>query len=126
MSTRGLAEQFDALAVIALYADHGTHEQFHSEFKTDMDLERLPSGKFDTNFLVCAPAALAMNILRLMAQDVIQLFDDKWAQAHGRVSRQKQGNTRDSAPGDSRAGIRTTFGLTLWVNPFRFWAHEFR
>ena len=63
------AEQFDALAVIALYADHGTHEQFHSEFKTDMDLERLPSGKFDTNFLVCALAALAMNILRLMGQD---------------------------------------------------------
>lgn len=26
---------------IALYADHGTHEQFHSEFKSDMDLARL-------------------------------------------------------------------------------------
>ena len=38
--------------VIELYADHGTHEQFHSEFKTDLDLERLPSGKFDTNVLV--------------------------------------------------------------------------
>jgi hypothetical protein len=62
------AGQFDALAVIALYADHGTHEQFHSEFKTDMDLERLPSGKFDTNYLVCALAALAMNILRLIGQ----------------------------------------------------------
>ena len=35
--------------IIALYADHGTHEQFHSEFKTDLDLERPPSGKFDTN-----------------------------------------------------------------------------
>ncbi|MGV0036717.1 MAG: hypothetical protein ACNYPE_17840 [Candidatus Azotimanducaceae bacterium WSBS_2022_MAG_OTU7] len=30
-----------------LYADHGTSEQFHREFKTDMDIERLPSGKFD-------------------------------------------------------------------------------
>ena len=59
---------FDAKAVIALYADHGTHEQFHSEFKTDLDLERLPSGKFDTNYLVCELAALAMNILRLMGQ----------------------------------------------------------
>jgi hypothetical protein len=29
--------------VIALYADHGTHEQFHAEFKTDLDLTRLPS-----------------------------------------------------------------------------------
>ena len=62
------AEQFDAQAIIALYADHGTHEQFHSEFKTDLDLERLPSGKFDTNYLVCQLAALAMNILRLMGQ----------------------------------------------------------
>ena len=67
-STSLSAKQFDAKAVIALYADHGTHEQFHSEFKTDLDLERLPSGKFDTNYLVCELAALAMNILRLMGQ----------------------------------------------------------
>jgi hypothetical protein len=31
--------------VIALYAHHGMHEQFHSEIKSDLDLERLPSGK---------------------------------------------------------------------------------
>ena len=60
--------KFSALEIIALYADHGTHEQFHSEFKTDLDLTRLPSGKFDTNYLVCQLAALAMNILRLMGQ----------------------------------------------------------
>jgi len=62
------AAQFSAAAIIALYADHGTHEQFHSEFKTDLDLTRLPSGKFDTNYLVCQLAALAMNILRLIGQ----------------------------------------------------------
>jgi hypothetical protein len=67
-STSLSPKQFDASAIIALYADHGTHEQFHSEFKTDLDLERLPSGKFDTNYLVCELAALAMNILRLMGQ----------------------------------------------------------
>ena len=61
-------DAFDAQAIIGLYADHGTHEQFHSEFKTDLDLERLPSGKFDTNYLVCQLAALAMNILRLIGQ----------------------------------------------------------
>ncbi len=61
-------KDFPPETIIALYADHGTHEQFHAEFKTDMDLERLPSGKFDTNYLVCALAALAMNILRLMGQ----------------------------------------------------------
>ena len=39
--------------VIELYKHHGTHEQFHSEFKTDLDLERLPSGKFETNDASC-------------------------------------------------------------------------
>jgi hypothetical protein len=67
--TTSLAQdRFDAQQIIALYADHGTHEQFHAEFKTDLDLTRLPSGKFDTNYLVCQLAALAMNILRLMGQ----------------------------------------------------------
>ena len=65
------AKQFDAKAIIALYADHGTHEQFHSEFKTDLDLQRLPSGKFDTNYLVCELAALAMNVLRLMGHNAL-------------------------------------------------------
>ena len=62
------ADTFSGQDIIALYADHGTHEQFHSEFKTDLDLERLPSGKFDTNYVVCGLAALTMNILRLMGQ----------------------------------------------------------
>jgi hypothetical protein len=62
---------FSCEQVIALYADHGTHEQFHSEFKSDMDLTRLPSGKFDTNYLVCALAAVAMNLLRLVGQHTL-------------------------------------------------------
>ena len=33
-----------------------------------LDLVRLPSGKFDTNHLVCQLAALAMNFLRLIGQ----------------------------------------------------------
>jgi hypothetical protein len=66
-----LPETFEAPQVMALYADHGTHEQFHSEFKTDMDLVRLPSGKFDTNALVCALAAVAMNLLRLVGQHTL-------------------------------------------------------
>ena len=64
-------ESFTPGQVIDLYADHGTHEQFHSEFKTDMDLTRLPSGKFDTNYLVCALAAVAMNLLRLVGQHTL-------------------------------------------------------
>jgi hypothetical protein len=66
--TTTLPDTFDAQAIIDLYCDHATHEQFHSEFKSDMDLERLPSGKFDTNYLVCQLAAVAMNLLRLIGQ----------------------------------------------------------
>ena len=40
----------------------------HSEFKTDLDLERLPSGKFATNDLVLSLAVLAFNILRAIGQ----------------------------------------------------------
>jgi len=55
--------------IIQLYADHGTSEQFHSEFKTDMDIERLPSGKFATNALVLGTSVLAYNILRWIGQN---------------------------------------------------------
>jgi hypothetical protein len=55
---------YDDETIIALYRDHGTSEQFHSEFKTDLDIERLPSGKFDTNNLILTMAALSYNILR--------------------------------------------------------------
>lgn len=66
-----LPDSFTPIDIIHLYQDHATHEQFHSEFKTDMDLERLPSGKFDTNFLICSLAGVAMNILRLMGQNAL-------------------------------------------------------
>jgi hypothetical protein len=54
--------------IIELYRHHATSEQFHSEFKTDLDLERLPSGKFATNALVMALGAFAYNILRFVGQ----------------------------------------------------------
>jgi len=54
--------------IIELYKGHGLCEQFHAEIKTDMDLERLPSGKFATNQLVMACGALVYNILRFIGQ----------------------------------------------------------
>ena len=54
--------------VIGLSEDHGTSEQFHSEIKTDMDLERLPSGKFATNALILTLGGLSYNILRFIGQ----------------------------------------------------------
>jgi len=61
--------------IISLYESHGTCEQFHSEIKTDMDLERLPSGYFDTNGLVLELAMLAYNILRIMGQESLKKDD---------------------------------------------------
>ena len=54
--------------VIALYRDPTTHEQFHGVIKTDLDLERLPSGKFDCNDAIPHLAMFAYNSLRLIGQ----------------------------------------------------------
>ncbi len=54
--------------IIGRYEKHGTHEQFHSEIKTDLDLERLPSGKFDCNDLILHLGMFAYNCLRLIGQ----------------------------------------------------------
>lgn len=55
--------------VIELYNARGTSEQYHSELKSDLDLERLPSGKFATNQLVLSCAMLVYNILRWIGQE---------------------------------------------------------
>ena len=66
--------------IISLYHAHGECEQYHSEIKTDMDMERLPSGKFETNALVLELTIIAYNILRMIGQGTIG----------GRVPRQKR------------------------------------
>jgi len=65
-------KQVSAQQVVGLYHDHGTSEQFHSEFKTDMDIERLPSGKFATNALVLECGLVAYNMLRLCGQESLR------------------------------------------------------
>jgi hypothetical protein len=54
--------------IIEQYHRHGTSEQYHSEFKSDIDLERLPSGKFKTNQLLLHCGLFAYNLLRLIGQ----------------------------------------------------------
>ncbi len=58
--------------IIALYHDHGTSEQFHSELKTDMHLERLPSTWFATNGLILLLGMVAYNLLRLCGQESLR------------------------------------------------------
>jgi len=58
--------------VIAAYHAHGECEQYHSEIKTDMDVERLPSGKFETNELVLELTLISYNILRMIGQESLK------------------------------------------------------
>ena len=61
--------------VIKLYHQHATSEQFHSELKTDLDLERLPSGKFATNQLILTLGAFTYNLLRLIGLETLKKDD---------------------------------------------------
>lgn len=58
---------------IHLYQNHATSEQFHSELKSDLGVERLPSGKFLTNALILNLSTLAFNCLRLLGQRALRL-----------------------------------------------------
>ena len=57
--------------VIKLYHDHGTSEQYHSELKSDMNVEQLPSGKFGVNTLILFCAMISFNLLRTIGQQVV-------------------------------------------------------
>lgn len=61
----------DEAVCIDLYHKHATSEQFHSELKSDMGLESLPSGKFATNALILNLSALAFNSLRFIGQEAL-------------------------------------------------------
>ena len=58
---------------VALYRDHGTSEQFHSELKSDMGIELLPSGNLKTNALVLGLATMAFNCLRFIGQAALEI-----------------------------------------------------
>ncbi len=54
--------------VFDLYHAHATCEQFHSELKSDIGLERFPSAKFATNAHILSCAQIAFNVLRLLGE----------------------------------------------------------
>jgi hypothetical protein len=57
--------------VLRLYRQRGASEQYHSEFKTELDLERLPSGKFSVNRLFLLVGMLVYNMLRVLGSSII-------------------------------------------------------
>ena len=53
---------------IQSYHAHGECEQYHNEIK--MDIERIPSCKFETNKLVIDLTILAYNILKIIGNSL--------------------------------------------------------
>lgn len=62
----------DADIVEEQYHQHGTSEQYHSEFKSDLDLERLPSGKFSSNYTIMLLGMILFNLLRVTGKQLLQ------------------------------------------------------
>lgn len=54
-----------------LYHQHGTSEQYHAEWKSELGLERLPSGKFVANSTIMLLGMLAYNMLRKLGKEAL-------------------------------------------------------
>lgn len=63
----GLPEE----SILKIYRDRGTSEQYHVEFKTEMDMERLPSGKFPINNAFLFLGMLVYNALKVLGRDMV-------------------------------------------------------
>ena len=110
---------------------HGQCEQYHSELKTDMDLERLPSGKFETNAIVLELAMIAFNILRMIGQEFGHLdvpADDVLCDVFGKlvgfvvpVRRHGlfEGVVQEAQ--EALAGFVFAAGCGHWISSLRFW-----
>lgn len=57
--------------IIALYADHGTSEQFHAEFKSDLQMEQFPSSDYNVNRIMLLLGCLVFNALRQLGQEAL-------------------------------------------------------
>lgn len=75
--------------VIKVYDARGTSEQFHSELKSDLDLERLPSSKFATNCAVVSLGKFLYNVLRYMSQYMLETKQADHEKKYGRINKKK-------------------------------------
>ena len=62
----------EAMLCFELYKNHAESEQYHSEIKTDMKLEKLPSHYFATNKFILSFAAIAFNIMRRVSDLLLE------------------------------------------------------
>jgi hypothetical protein len=66
-----LPVEVDAHAVLQLYRARGTCEQYFAEIKSELDLERLPSGKFSVNALFFQLGMFVNNMLRVIGSGIL-------------------------------------------------------
>jgi hypothetical protein len=81
--------------IIALYHDHGTSEQYHSELKSDLNLERFPSRSFAVNTLFLQLGALSYNLLRALDELARSVRDEQaesWPKRIKAVARRRVGS----------------------------------
>jgi len=57
--------------ILRIYRDRGTSEQYHAELKTEMDMERLPSGNFKVNSTFLRLGMLVYNMLKVLGRDMV-------------------------------------------------------
>jgi hypothetical protein len=60
----------DTAACVDAYRRHGTSEQYHSELKSELGVERLPSRRLDVNSVFLTLEMVAFNILRRIGLDL--------------------------------------------------------
>ena len=111
-------------SIIELYRGHGTSEQFHGELKSDMGVERLPSGKFLTNSLILKSAMPAFNLPRKIGCDLLSFPEDLPVKLD--VTRRRIGSVMRNIVGVAgkltRSGgcMQLKIGVSCpWLNPFK-------
>ena len=110
--------------VIEMYHQHANCEQMHSELKSDMDFEKVPSGKYRTNALLNDLAMLAFNILRCVG---MRLYDLKKIPKRGDAFRRRLGTVIRgiiNSPGmivDHQSYRKLDLGrANPWADAFRY------
>ena len=107
----------DPETVIDLYHDHGTSEQFHSELKTDMDVERFPSGKLAVNAILLHIAMVVFNTLRFIGQSALRFVSDLPYRHRGKRKR-----LRKVISDLIRISCKVVHHAGRWT--LKFWEHD--
>ena len=77
--------------VVALYHAHGTSEQFHSELKSDLNLERFASHSYAVNKLQLQMGTLAYNLMRVV-EELAREEREQWPDRIKEVERRRVGS----------------------------------